>query len=141
MKILFIFIMLNTITWATKTQHEYIPVQEDNQALIDSHSSLQPHGPENDTNNILSKVPAHVRTAPRLVSVVPDKFRTGDQADIDRFNKKMRSKNKKSIFTPQPYGNRTNSYWLDPNFQFGPGSVNDFGGDPNAEQMLAPFIF
>lgn len=64
----------------------------------------------------------------------------GSQRDIDEFNEYLQ-KNSKDRSAPQPFANKTNSYWLDPNFQFGPGSVNDFGGNPNAQQMLQPYIF
>lgn len=71
----------------------------------------------------------------------------GSQPDIDRFNQKnsttLSNRNNKipTVLVPHPYDNKTNSYWLNPDFQFGPGSVNDFGGNPNAEEMLQPFIF
>lgn len=71
----------------------------------------------------------------------------GSQPDIDRFNKKTDSSlstrdNKiPPVLVPHPYDNKTNSYWLNPDFQFGPGSVNDFGGNPNAEEILQPFVF
>ena len=58
----------------------------------------------------------------------------GSQQDIDVFNKEHN-------YRSRPFSNKTNSYWLDPGFQFGPGSVNDFGGNPNADQMLQPYIF
>lgn len=58
----------------------------------------------------------------------------GSQRDIATFNKEHN-------YRARPFANKTNSYWLFPNFQFGPGSVNDFGGNPSAEQMLQPYIF
>ncbi len=70
-----------------------------------------------------------------------DKFKTGTQREIEDFNKSSNWKIRNSGFQPQPFSNRTNSYWIFPNFQFGPGSVNDFGNNPNAQQMLGPYIF
>ena len=70
------------------------------------------------------------KTTARRSSHIPQ----GSQRDIATFNKE-------NNFRSRPFSNKTNSYWLNPAFQFGPGSVNDFGGNPNAEQMLGPYIF
>ncbi|MGL5956243.1 MAG: hypothetical protein ACRC0X_06515 [Brevinema sp.] len=118
MKLIIFFLLLSSIFWGVEPQNKmYIPI---------SQGTNLSESPKAIDNLYIQKVAA------RRVG----HLRVGNQEDINEFNE-----DSDGIFIPKPFRNKTNSYWLDPNFQMGPGSVNDFGGNPSAEQMLGPYIF
>lgn len=114
---------------------EYVPNEKTNQRLAQENEYKTLKGAPNQelSSSNIAYYSAHKRSKDINHIVV------GTQNDIEKFNKQ--GSHKANILHPRPFNNRTNSYWLNPDFQFGPGSVNDFGGNPNAEEILQPFIF
>ncbi|MGL4676928.1 MAG: hypothetical protein ACRCWI_04585 [Brevinema sp.] len=118
MKLIIILLSFNTMIGGAEPKNiMYIPVRQGTNLSV---------SPTNIDTLYIQKVAA--RRAGHIS--------VGNQEDIDNFNEDM-----EGILRSKPFNNKTNSYWLDPNFQFGPGSVNDLGSNPNAEQVLQPYIF
>ncbi len=120
------FIFCGTLWGATSNKKIYIPIADGKNIgdLAVNESSVS-NDAINDSNSFYIQ-----KTTARRSGHIPQ----GSQRDIATFNKEHN-------YRAKPFSNKTNSYWLFPNFQFGPGSVNDFGGNPSAEQMLGPYIF
>jgi len=119
-------IICGTLWGVASNKKVYIPITSgtDIGDLADNTSSIS-NDAISDSNSFYIQ-----KTTARRAGHIPQ----GSQRDIATFNKEHN-------YRARPFSNKTNSYWLNPNFQFGPGSVNDFGGNPNAEQMLGPYIF
>ncbi len=121
MKILLIFLLSVTTIWgASSNKKIYIPVKK---------------------GSSITNVQKDNSTAPTQLLNRKSGFRTGNQQDIEEFNKSSEWSLRYGDYKPQPFSNRTNSFWIFPNFQYGPGSVNDFGNNPNAQQMMNPYVF
>jgi hypothetical protein len=119
-------IICGTLWSAASNKKVYIPIASGKSlGDIAINTSSVPNDAIGDSNSFYIQ-----KTTARRSGHIPQ----GSQRDIATFNKEH---NYRSV----PFGNKTNSYWLFPGFQFGPGSVNDFGGNPSAEQMLGPYIF
>ena len=120
------FIIFGTLWGAASNKKVYIPIASGKSigdlAINTSSASTDAI---NDSNSFYIQ-----KTTARRSGHIPQ----GSQRDIATFNKE-------NNYRARPFSNKTNSYWLNPAFQFGPGSVNDFGGNPSAEQMLGPYIF
>ncbi|MGL4367179.1 MAG: hypothetical protein ACRCTQ_02695 [Brevinemataceae bacterium] len=127
MKNIIFIILLHSITWGMSGAPVFTPDEEATQYAKTAQEPMQ--------------IPAESELEIDQANKLNSRVKTGDQSDIDKFNASTSESMSNSAFTPRPFDNRTNSYWLDPNYQFGPGSVNDFGGDPNAEEMLQPFVY
>lgn len=132
----YIFLLTTNIWTRTSNTHIYKPVTELNQKLAKEGLKMSAQ----QSSPILSPNEIQRKTSISLISSHQNHIPQGSQPDIDKFNQ-QRQRDHSSIFYPRPFNNKTNSYWLNPDFQFGPGSVNDFGGGPNAKEMLQPFIF
>lgn len=121
-------LILSGEAWGgAKGETEYLPVADG--------MTVTTKSPEKLPNSDLTSLQVQQITANKA-----EHLHTGTQKDIEEFNKNE-SWGPNDVAHPRPFQNNTNSYWLNPGFQFGPGSVNDLGGDPNAEGMLQPYVF
>ena len=120
------FIVSGTLWGGASNKKVYIPIANGtNLGDLTINTSSVSSDAISDSNSFYIQ-----KTTARRSGHIPQ----GSQRDIATFNKEHN-------YRARPFANKTNSYWLVPAFQFGPGSVNDFGGNPSAEQMLGPYIF
>ncbi len=121
MKIFLIFLLSITTIWGASSHNKvYKPIR---------------------SGSSITNIPQEDEISQTYISNKKTKFKTGNQQDIEEFNNSSDWSVRYGGYKPQPFSNRTNSYWIFPNFQYGPGSVNDFGNNPNAQQMVNPYIF